>query len=207
MSELLNKDINAEVKSALEKTQFPFFVLGAIAFGSRAKGTEIVLIKRCLPALPFDILLLTRDEVVSNFKNHNPLFLDIAIESGFYDKAVYHFQQAIEKSIKSVLIAMGVFQKTPFVGEILRITVNEKNIADEWKKRLLEIAEISEGVEPEVSLSRYPGIINDTLWLPSGEYERMDAEETMKKAGKVLQVSKEFTDDWFFPGYSAEDGS
>lgn len=306
MAELLNKDIYAEVKSALEKAQFPFFISGAVAFGSRAKGTEtaysdidllivanginpkrhrrgteIVLIKRCLPALPFDILLLTRDEVVSNFKNHNPLFLDIAeegliildrdgflngliaetkeyigqrgikkikngwefrvkkgvptllsrisnkdfsaamltdgqrdfdigkklIESGFYDKAVYHFQQAIEKSIKSVLIAMGVFQKTHFVGEVLRITVHEKNIADEWKKRLLEIAEISEGVEPEVSLSRYPGIINDTLWLPSGEYERMDAEETMKKAGKVLQVSKEFTDDWFFPGYSAEDGS
>lgn len=101
------KDLYAEIRSALEKAQFPFVISGAIIFGSRAKGTntvgldidllivanginpkrhrrgtEIVLIKRCLPALPFDLLLLTRDEVVSNFKNHNPLFFDIA-EEGF----------------------------------------------------------------------------------------------------------------------------
>lgn len=127
------------------------------------------------------------------------------IESGFYDKAVYHFQQAIEKSIKSVLIAMGVFQKTHFVGAVLRVTVHEKDIADKWKKLLLEIAEISEGIEPEVSLSRYPGVVNDSLWLPAIEYERVDAGGNMKKTCKVLQVSKEFVDYWFFPGCSAED--
>lgn len=105
MSKLLNKDIYAEITSALEKAPLPFFISGVVAFGSGARGTEtaysdvdllivangvnpkrhrrgaeIVLIKRYLPALPFDILLLTRDEVVSNFKNHNPLFLDIAVE-------------------------------------------------------------------------------------------------------------------------------
>jgi len=31
-------------------------------------------------SLPLDILLLTPEEVISNFKNHNPLFLDIAEE-------------------------------------------------------------------------------------------------------------------------------
>ncbi len=103
----MNKDMYAEIKSALEKEQFPFSISGAVIFGSSARGTntacsdvdilivasginpkrhrrgtEIVLIKRCLPALPFDLLLLTRDEVASNFKNHNPLFFDIA-EEGF----------------------------------------------------------------------------------------------------------------------------
>ena len=36
------------------------------------------MIKKNLPPLPVDILLLTRREVASNFTNHNPLFLDIA---------------------------------------------------------------------------------------------------------------------------------
>jgi hypothetical protein len=30
--------------------------------------------------LPLDLLLLTKGEVISNFENHNPLFLDIAAE-------------------------------------------------------------------------------------------------------------------------------
>ncbi len=42
------------------------------------------------------------------------------ISDGFYDKSVYHSQQSVEKCIMSVLIALGIFQKTHFVGEILR---------------------------------------------------------------------------------------
>ena len=141
------------------------------------RGEEIAKLKRYLPELPLDILLVTKDEVVSNFINHNPLFLDIAedgiiifddgnflhdlvaetrdyvrkrkirrfgdgwifpVEKGtatflsrvsnkdfaqvmledgkrdleigenlakqdYFDKAVYHFQQSVEKSIKSIL--------------------------------------------------------------------------------------------------------
>lgn len=42
--------------------------------------------------------------------------------AAFYDKAVYHFQQASEEAVKGILIALGVFQKTHFVGEILMVT-------------------------------------------------------------------------------------
>jgi len=44
------------------------------------RGTEIAQIKRCLSILTVDILLHTTEEVISNFNNHNPLFLDIAEE-------------------------------------------------------------------------------------------------------------------------------
>jgi len=44
------------------------------------RGMEIAYIKKCLPALSLDILLYTKEEVISNFRNHNPLFLDIAEE-------------------------------------------------------------------------------------------------------------------------------
>lgn len=271
-------------------------ILGAIVFGSRAKEmalpssdldiliiadginpkrhrreNEIITIKRSLPAIPLDILLMTSGEVISNFKNHNPLFFDIAedgiilldsgdflmklvletkdyikakgikkwkdgwkfpvrhrvatylsgvsnkdfamdmikdgerdyiigkklLEEGFYDKSVYHCLQSIEKCLKSILIAFGVFQKTHFVGEILINILNEKDMPELWIKKLTEIAEIAEQIEPEVSLTRYPVIINDNLWLPWEEYDKEDAERGIKKAENVLSTAKDFLAYWF----------
>lgn len=292
----LPKDIKKVLISEVGKS-LPFDILAALLFGSWAKGTEtpdsdidllivaeginpkrhrrggeIAYIKHCFPGLFLDILLLTEEEVLSNFTNHNPLFLDMAeegiiildakddflqnlmletreyirqkeikrfgdgwifpvkkgaptylskvsnrdfsyamlkdaerdfkigerlIEDGYYDKAVYHFQQSVEKGIKSILIAMGVFQKTHFIGEILRRVISEKDIPKRWKEDLLKAAEISEEMEPEVSLSRYPGIIDDSLWLPFNEYKKEDADGAMKKTSKVLSVVKEFVEDWF----------
>lgn len=290
------KEIFDEIKMKLEKAILPFEVCGAIAFGSRIKGeatpysdfdllivadgintkrhrreNEIIQLKRCLPTELFDILLFSPREVISNFKNHNPLFLDLAqegmvildkndflkplidetryyikvkgikklkygwrfpvkhgmatylskvtnkdfaiamfkdgerdyliaknlIEEEFYDKSVYHSQQSIEKCIKAILISFGIFQKTHFVGEILTKTLNEENISASWKEKLLKIAEISEGIEPEVSFSRYPGIINDNLWLPFEEYEKEDAKKARDKAEHVLSVTKNFLGNWF----------
>lgn len=290
------ENIAGEIREALKKAELPFEISGVIFFGSRStgkavpdsdvdllivadnvnpkrhrRGQEILAIKRQLPPVPLDILLLSTAEVISNFKNHNPLFLDIAedgivlldrndflkdllvdtkryvgyrnikrlkdgwqfpvkagvatylskvsnkdfssamlkdgerdyligiklSEAGFYDKAVYHFQQAIEKCVKSALISFGVFHKTHFVGEVLRDTLAAKNIPELWRERLLGIAEISEGLEPDVSLSRYPGIIDDSLWLPSEEYEKGDAEIAEKKAGDTLSVTKDFFKYWF----------
>jgi len=44
------------------------------------RGARAAQIKSLFPKIPLDILLLTREEVISNFRNHNPLFLDIAVE-------------------------------------------------------------------------------------------------------------------------------
>jgi HEPN domain-containing protein len=118
-------------------------------------------------------------------------------EDRYYDKAVYHFQQPVEKSIKSILIAMGIFQKTHLIGGVLRKVVSEKDALQKWKKTLIEIAEISEAIEPEVSLSRYPAIIDDSLWLPFNEYRREDAENAMEKSEKTLSIAKGFVEDWF----------
>ena len=45
------------------------------------RGKEIASLKDWLSTgLPLDVMLLTMDECISNFMNHNPLFLDIASE-------------------------------------------------------------------------------------------------------------------------------
>ena len=277
-----------------------FTITGAIVFGSVARGVQskdsdadllavaeslhpkrnrrggqIAQIKSMFPKIPLDVLLLTQEEVVSNFRNHNPLFLDIAedgiiildkddflkdliseaktyirtrgikrfgdgwvfpvkkgvavplsrvtnrdfaesmsldarrdyeigltlTKAGYFDKAVYHFQQSVEKAVKAVLISQGVFQKTHFVGSILEGMINEMDASEASKERLKELARISINMEPEVSLSRYPGIIKDALWIPYKEYSREDAEEAMDKANIELKVAEDFLADWFLtPG-------
>lgn len=289
-------DIVHRLEETLRNAKLSYQMVGAILFGSFATGKatlhsdvdllvvgrglpskrhrrtrEIIEIKRLLPDVPVDILLLTPEEVQSNFVNHNPLFLDIAedgillrdregtlakamretrhyirergilrteqgwrfpVEPGvptylskvsnqdfawgmlkdaerdlrigerlsedtFHDKAVYHFQQAAEKAVKALLIALGVFQKTHLVGAVLRKVAQETQVPERWRGPLLEAASISEELEPEVSLSRYPGIINDALWLPSEEYTEEDAEAARAGAAKVSAIAKEFIEDWF----------
>ena len=235
------------------------------------RGDQIAQIKSLFPAIPLDILLLTREEVISNFRNHNPLFLDIAVEgfvlldpedflnglmsetktyirtkgikrfgdgwafpvrkgvavplsgvtnrdfaegmsfdagrdfeightlqeAGYFDKAVYHFQQSVEKAIKAVLITQGVFQKSHFVGSVLEGMIDELDAPEGAKEQLREMARIAKTIEPEVSLSRYPGIINDALWLPYKEYSREDAQEAKDRANRALKIAEDFLPAWF----------
>lgn len=236
------------------------------------RGKEIAHIKEWLShGLPLDILLLTPDECTSNFRNHNPLFLDIACEGillvdkkdflknlieetntyiihrrieklsdgwkfpvvyreatflsgisnkefaivmltdgehdfnigvsiireGYYDKAVYHFQQAVEKAIKALLISFGEFKKTHFVGEILVDKLKSIELNNEWKEKLYNIAKISDEIEPEVTWSRYPGIDNGVLWIPYEEYTIDDAIEKKEKSKEVIEVTKDFIKWWF----------
>jgi HEPN domain-containing protein len=221
---------------------------------------------------PLDILLLTSKECISNFRNHNPLFLDIAwegtilfdennfletlldetrsyiseknikklsdgwlfpvpertpaflsnvsnkdfaiammndgardftigvniMEDGFYDKAVYHFQQSAEKAVKAVLICFGIFRKTHFVGEILLKELESRIIDLGWKEKLVLISKVSSEVEPEVTWSRYPGIDNDVLWIPSEEYTLADTLSIKSKCETVMKTAQDFLS-WWFP--------
>jgi len=236
------------------------------------RGKEIASIKEYLFfGYPFDILLLTPEECISNFENHNPLFLDIAsegiilkdtedfinnlmeetkryivqkglikhpdgwsfpvlfreatllsevsnkdfaiamltdgehdheigvhiMEKAFYDKAVYHFQQSVEKAIKAVLISFGEFKRTHFVGEILIEKLERIELDAAWKDKLYDIAKISNEVEPEVTWSRYPGIDAGKLWIPSEGYTIDDANEIKEKSEKVIRIANDFISWWF----------
>ncbi len=236
------------------------------------RGREIATIKEQLSVyVPLDILLLTTKECLSNFRNHNPLFLDIAcegivlldeddflkslieetrayiserklrkledgwefpvtdrvpvylsnvsnkdfaiamltdgerdfeiavkiLEGGYFDKAVYHFQQSVEKAVKAILICFGIFKKTHFVGEILLKELERRELDDNWKKKLVQIARLSSEIEPEVTWSRYPGIDEGILWLPYEEYTEDDANEIKEKCKQAVKAAREFFEWWF----------
>jgi HEPN domain-containing protein/predicted nucleotidyltransferase len=236
------------------------------------RGREIATIKEQLSIyVPLDILLLTTRECLSNFRNHNPLFLDIAcegivlldeddflkslieetrayiserklrkledgwefpvtdrvpvylsnisnkdfaiamltdgerdfeiavkiLEGGYFDKAVYHFQQSIEKAVKAILICFGIFRKTHFVGEILLKELEPRELDDNWKEKLVQISRLSSEIEPEVTWSRYPGIDEGILWLPYEEYTEDDANEIKEKCKQAVKAAREFFEWWF----------
>jgi HEPN domain-containing protein/predicted nucleotidyltransferase len=300
----LGSDEVARIRNLLCVGIFSFRIVSAAVFGSAAVGRAtrhsdidllvvsanlphqrhrrsalIAEIKRSLPGVPLDVLLLTPAEVESNFTNHNPLFLDIAEDAlvlvdsdgalrqgiertrqyvrergivrtatgwrfpvvagaptllsnvsnrdfaqamlddagrdrqigdvlrddSFYDKAVYHYQQAVEKAVKAILIAVGVFEKTHFVGTLLRkVTQENPVVPDSWRSRLQRAAAISEELEPDVSLSRYPGIIQNQLWLPRAEYSADRALEAGALAQEALDSATAFVDDWFTPRQGPE---
>ncbi len=283
----------------LERASFSFRLKGAVLFGSWARGeaqsksdldllvvggglpphrqrrsSQALELKRLFPGVPMDILLMSEEETHSNFRNHNPLFLDIAedgivlldpdgrleeamlvtrqyvrergierinagwrfpvaqgtptflskvsnsdfaramlidggrdhqiagrlVEEAFFDKAVYHFQQAVEKSAKAVLIALGLFQRTHLVGATLRDVCGKSRVPVEWREPLLRIADCSEELEQDLSLSRYPGIVNDALWLPAEEYDAEDARAAEVKSEETLDIAGRFVKDWFSEG-------
>jgi HEPN domain-containing protein/predicted nucleotidyltransferase len=291
-------DIKNNVTSQVDS--LPFKIKASVLYGSFARGTftpdsdidilfvsdeinpkkhrrgkDIARIKEGLSSgHPMDILLLTSKECLSNFRNHNPLFLDIAwegvilfdennfletlidetrayiseknikklsdgwlfpvpertpaflsnvsnrdfalamindgardytiggniMEDGFYDKAVYHFQQSAEKAVKAVLICFGIFKKTHFVGEILLKELESRIIDVSWKEKLVLIAKVSSEVEPEVTWSRYPGIDDDALWIPCEEYTIEDTRSLKEKCEKVVKTAQDFLA-WWFPGH------
>ena len=45
---------------------------------------------------------------------------ELLAERGYFDKAVYHFLQSIEKAVKAILLCFGEFKKTHFVGSFLK---------------------------------------------------------------------------------------
>jgi HEPN domain-containing protein/predicted nucleotidyltransferase len=249
------------------------FVSDEVNLRKQSRGKDIAQIKECLSlGQPLDILLLTSKESISNFRNHNPLFLDIAwegtilfdennfletllhetrvyiseknikklsdgwlfpvpertpaflsnvsnkdfalvmmndgardftigvniMEDGFYDKAVYHFQQSVEKAVKAILICFGIFRKTHFVGEILLKELESRTIDVGWKEKLVLVAKVSSEVEPEVTWSRYPGIDNNVLWIPSKEYTLHDTLSMKDKCEPVMKTAQDFLS-WWFP--------
>ncbi len=231
---------------------------------------DVVRIKRTLNlGLPLDILLVSKEECQTNFRNHNPLYFDIAIDgkiiydAGFlealireakeyisskgirhgdgswsfpvedraitylsevsnkewalswladgkrdllaalhlmnaalYEKSVYHCQQAVEKATKAILAAWGEFKSSHFVAETLRSEC-ENHQLDEWKEKLLKIADIGDSTEPQVSLSRYPRLVNDAIWRPYEKYSEDMAKEHIKNARFVVETSGEFIEWWF----------
>ena len=67
----------------------------------------MMAIKRSLPVKPLGLLLLSPTEVISNFNNHNPLFLDIA-EDGIIIKDKENFLSELINKTREYIRVKGI---------------------------------------------------------------------------------------------------
>ena len=228
---------------------------------------EIMGFKRALEIKkPVDITLVSKEECLNNFRNHNPLYLDITVDGKIiydtgilqslidetreyltdkhivrektrwlfptkkgvsllskisnknwadswlkdakrdlrsaqslhkeklFEKTVYHSQQCIEKSVKAILICFGAFEKTHYVSTVLKEEISKRKLNN---KNIEEVIRIAENMEPHMSLSRYPGISHDEIWLPYEEYDHEIAVESLNNAKKVMKIAEKFREGWF----------
>jgi len=118
------------------------------------------------------------------------------LEATLYEKSVYHCQQAVEKAIKAILAVWGEFIKSHFVADTLRSECEKRDLGD-WKEKLLEIADIGDKIEPQVSLSRYLRLVDNGLWRPYEKYNTDIASNYVKNAKFVIETGEEFIEWWF----------
>jgi HEPN domain-containing protein len=113
-----------------------------------------------------------------------------------FDKGITHCQQVAEKAVKSVLICIGEFEKSHFVGNILKKELDKQDF-DNWNEKLYELACISEALEPEIIFSRYIGKRDGKPWIPKLGYDENMAKEALENAKKALEIAEGFVKWWF----------
>jgi HEPN domain-containing protein/predicted nucleotidyltransferase len=146
--------------------------------------------------------------VLSTLKNHDwaQMWLsdagqDLAaatslFEDGIFDKCVTHCQQVTEKAVKSVLACFGILEKTHYVSGTLKEELEGQNVSD-WADRLRELTAYARDLEPDATLSRYPGMYEGRMWVPHREYNEAKAQEALEKARRALDIATAFTQWWF----------
>lgn len=108
---------------------------------------------------------------------------DVLLKNAIFSKSVYHSQQAVEKSLKSVLALNGIFiTDDHLVSDKFSLLFSKFNTVK-------EVAAEAKFLERQGSKSRYP-LFRDPIkpiWIPSKEYKKDDAKQAFDKANFVLQ--------------------
>jgi len=117
-------------------------------------------------------------------------------EAGIFDKCVTHCQQTTEKVIKAALACFGRLEKSHYVSDILVSEAKAQSLGD-WEDKLVKLAAWARDLEPDATLSRYPGMFRGRLWIPYDQYDEVRAEEALRKARQALDMGRAFVDWWF----------
>lgn len=113
-------------------------------------------------------------------------------------RCVYLCQQAVEKSVKAILVCFGAFERTHRVAELLRAEL-ERQPTGPWADALKTLAAISANLEPDVSRARYPGEREGAIWEPAKGYTEEQATTALADARQSLTIARDFVNWWFNP--------
>lgn len=120
------------------------------------------------------------------------------LQGHIFDKCVPHCQQTAEKAVKAVLACFGLLEQTHYVARTLARECRA-HITGRWQERLLELAAQARSLEPDATLSRYPGLYRGRVWVPSREYDQARADRAVEVARLALRTAQGFVQWWFAP--------
>jgi HEPN domain-containing protein len=98
----------------------------------------------------------------------------LELEGKIFNNSVHHSQQAIEKTIKALLILHNQFVETHFVADRIKGLVDNK------------IVEHAKSLEKNWILTRYPFRRKTEIWSPRKAFTEVDAIEALEKAKFVV---------------------
>jgi len=114
---------------------------------------------------------------------------------GLYDRSVTHSQQAVEKSVKAVLVCMGQMERSHYVSSRLRALLAEIH-ESHWREQLEHLVESAASLEPAAVSSRYPVEEGGEILWPSERYGYEDAEWALSLARESLTIGRGFVEWW-----------
>ena len=116
---------------------------------------------------------------------------DILIENKKYARVIFNSQQAVEKSIKSLLEMEKIFVAEHDMSSFfVKFIYNNEKYKD-VKEKAEEILDCLTQFEGKWKGSRYPSQKKGKVVPPTEIYDKDDAEESLNKANRVNELVKE----------------
>ncbi len=111
---------------------------------------------------------------------------EILFKNKKYTDCIFHCEQAVQKSLKSVLILFGIEVYEHRVSHIFKDEVAIKY------PELEEISKVASEIEDHWLKTRYPIKTKDKIFNPLKYYNEKIAKEILEKAKKVLSEIEKF---------------
>lgn len=117
-------------------------------------------------------------------------------EAGLYARCATHCQQAVEKSVKAILVCFGRFERSHYIATLLEEKIKTENISI-WKDTLNRMVEYCRELEPDAVWSRYPGERDGEIWIPENEYTEDKTREILEWTRFCYKEGNDFVKWWF----------
>lgn len=146
------------------------------------KKNTVLAVKKML-AFPLELLALTKTECEENFKSHNPLFLDIALDAEIIIDTDDYLKNLIKQTVK--YLENSPLQRLPDgwrlpvkKGTVTYLSLSNKEIATAWLK------------EADRDLKTSAVLINSQLWDKAVYHLQQTVEKNIKAILSALGYYK-----------------
>ena len=112
-----------------------------------------------------------------------------ALRERDYPEVVFHAQQCVEKSIKSILELHGIFTKEHEISNEFAILAKKERFDENFSRKILTALEF---FKLDWSRTRYPFIFKGKVTTPEEYYGEEKAQKALRTAEEILKLLKAY---------------